>query len=54
MFHIVIGDCEDYLENISTYEGAKKVARELQDIIINDLHRPVEVHIVDNNNHIVW
>jgi len=54
MFHIVIGNCEDYVANCHTLKDAIKEAQKLVELIVNDYHRPAEVHIVDTNNHIVW
>lgn len=54
MFHLVIDNCEGYIANYHTLKEAIKGAQQLIDIYANDLHRKIEVHIVDTWDHIVW
>ncbi len=54
MFHLVMGKCEGYIATYHTYKEAVKGAQQLVEIYNNDLHRIVEVHVVDNWDRIVW
>lgn len=54
MFHVVIGRSDGYIVNCHTLKDAVKEAQKLLELCINDLHRDVEVHVVDEWDRIVW